>query len=1030
MKRYKRQILVTAFWICIAVFPIRGQMIMRTPKQDSAIDKRRISVTIVGRAGAKTWLYVNDVLADSGEIRIDGQYDFLNIEVPEGPVQLRTEAIGAGNRLYKATRRVHIIGRPDTLIANKKSIELPADGQSTMTIHVRVKDAWGYQINRLKIANVFISKGTLTETDLDSLSPGYQVPIQESEFEFTVKSAAEVGSGKVNVRIDEKSLEIPLYYTTPLSRFILVGSMDAAASAAELGDKDHGTPKFTLADWTHQEGDIKNIPVSGRLAFYGKGSWLHKYQITASYDSRRTRDNQLFRDLDPDKQYALYGDASTIIYDAQTQSKFYGRIERNESSITLGDYNTDLRNTEFAKYDRSFNGFYSKINIAKQGLTTFATLNDRTMQLDEIRGEGISGYYYLTKSRITLNSDKVRIETRDRYHPEIIIRSEEKTRFIDYDINYVDGTLMFKQPVSSVDASGNPVYIIAIYEYQDNSDKSLIGGMRYEGAIQKFKLGSTFIVEEKKPSNFYLYGMDATLPVTKWLKLKGEFAQAQNTDFSNKKQTGNAYFTQIDFEPQKSVHLNGYYRKVEDDFFNPSQTGSRFEVGAEKYGTKNEIGLGKVGKIHSEFYRQFNDIGTVNEYHIQVANAFYEYNISKKTSAKLGYEDAERRKAGQDSTAEREYRSKMIHAQISHQWNKHFSTELEHEQNLAEGETTLPTGTSIGITYRLSERIELFLKQRLLDTKGKKTQTIFGIDSKLNRNTQMTGKYEIGGAAGEDWNRATIGLKNKWEVRKDLTLNFAFESTATMDSLEVPTPENNAISVGIEYLPDKPWKSSGKYELRQDKTVRKQVITLGSEYKILNGLSLIGRMEKTGANYLHSSNEIWNRNNYQLGMAYRPETHDIFNAVFKLQLLTDKNTHVAPKSELNRFIISSNGFLQVSAKLEFGLRFALRRLLDREIGLFSSKTTTSLYSIRTDYHLSNHWTTGMDLRLVYLSPISQSKIGTAGEIGYVFRKNMLAGVGYIFKKLDDSDFSYSEYNYANVYVVFRMKFSEDIFNWR
>lgn len=1028
MKRLKRHI---AFGILLlsGMLPLHAQMTIKSPQQDVAIEKGRIAITVVGKPGAKAWLYVNDVLADSGEIRIDGKYDFLNIDVPEGPVELRTEAVGAGNRIFKATRKVHVIGSPVTIIADKNTIEMPADSESVQTVKIEIQDAWGYRVGRIKTVTVSISKGHINAADLDSLSAGWQLPVVDGQAEIPVRASATVGQETISVRTGEAVLDISARYTTPLMEFMMVGSLDAAASLAETKDKNFDEPKFTLADWTYQEGQIKDIPASGRLAFYAKGSLLRKYQVTTSYDSRRTEDNQLFRDLDPNKQYALYGDASTLTYDAQTQSKFYGRIERNESFIVLGDFNTDLRATEFARYDRSFTGVYSKIHAGSQAVTGFATFNDRTMKLDEIRGEGISGYYYLDASQITTNSDKIYIETRDRYHPEEVLRSDEQVRYQDYDINYVDGTLMFKQPVASVDASGNPVYIVVSYECQSKSSKSLIGGLRYEGTVKNLRLGSTVIVEEKNPSNYYLYGADARIPVAKWLQVKGEVAQTRMPNYPADEQIGNAYSAEVELKPHKAVELKGYYRNVDEDFTNSSQTGSKFEVGAQKYGTSGSLNLGKAGKIRSEYYQQLSDEGTVNEQRTEAASANYEYSFSDKTSARVGYQDAMREKMGTDSTATSSYESKMLKGEVAHRWNSRLSTTFAHEQNLSGGETSMPSGTSIGLSYHITQQVELSLKQRLIASSERSTQTIFGIDSKVSKNSEVSGKYEIGGAAGEKLNRATIGLKNKWDVREDLSVNTAFESTATIDSLEVPTPDHSAISVGLEYLPNKPWKSSCKYELRQDQAVRKQVIILGGEVKILDGLSAITRIEDTRSKYLKTKNEVWNRGDYQLGIAYRPELSDVFNTIAKMQLIMEKNTHVAPKTRLNRLIVSTHGYWQAGRHLEFGIRFALRHILDEETGFFSSKTTSSLYALHSNYDY-RRWVIGMDLRWVNLSPLGQNKTGYAGEVGYLFRKNMTIGIGYVFKQLDDVDFSYSEYTYQNFYLIFRMKFSEDIFDWR
>jgi hypothetical protein len=1025
------QWMLAAVILASAPAAVRSQMIIKSPKKNNALEQGRIAVTVIGRPGATAVLSVNGTPADSGIIRIDGRYDFLSVTVPEGPVELRASSIGAGGRLFETTVPIHIIGRPAKLVADPQALELPADSQSTAGVRIRVQDAWGYPVTRSRNGNIRISSGSIADPDADSLSAGWQVPVRDGRMEFRVRTARVVGREDLTVEVGDASLQVPVRYTTPLSPLILVGSADAAVSARQWGVRDPGIPKFTLADFTEQESEWGGVPVSGRLAFYAKGALAKKYMATMSFDSRRTRTNQLFRDLDPDKQYALYGDASTLTYDAQTESKFYGKIERNESFLAVGDFNTEFRAAEFAKYDRSFNGVFGRIGWRGQTFSGFSTLNDRTMKLDEIRGEGISGYYFLTRGRITINSDKVRIETRDRYHPEVIVESDDLARFQDYDINAVDGTLMFKQPVPSQDAAGNPVFIVASYECQDGSTRNLIGGLRYDGSWRKkIRLGSTVIVEEKKPSNYYLAGADAVVPLGKWLEFKGEVAKSVSSDFGGAKRNGSAFRTEMKLSPIRALETNGYYRFVDEDFLNPSLTGSAFHVGSEKYGMDNSLRLGRFGRIQSQVYRQINEKATVNENWVSVANAFYEYPLSERTTAKLGYEDAERRRTGLDTVSSRNYRSKMIKAQITRRWWKRLSTTVEHEQNLAGGRTSLPTGTALGAALDVTQKIQLFAKQRLLSGAGRRTQTLLGIDSRLNANTLVTGKYEIGGVTGEKLSRASIGLKNKWAVRRDLTFNIALESTATLDSLEVATPENNAVSVGFEYLPDKPWKTAAKYELRQDKTLRKQVLSLGGESRIRAGLSAIGRYERTGTRYLKKSNDVWNRSEAQLGVAYRPENGDAFNGIAKVQILNDKNTHVAPGARLDRAVISAHGYWEPAARLEFGVRFAFRRLLDEETGLFRSRTTTTLYALRTEYTLHRRWSTGLDLRLVALAPAGQTKNGAAADINYMAKQNMQVGVGYVFKKLDDPDFAYSEYSYSNIYLVLRMKFSEGIFDWK
>lgn len=1010
--------------------PLWSQMVILSPKENSISTLQHIVVTVAGKPGASCRLFVNGTPADSGKIRIDGQYDFLNIPVPPGPVEIRTEAEGARNKTYNAVRNIHIVGPVANLKISRENIELPADGRSTTTLHAEIQDAWGKPVDRVKYVTLGIRNGAITDTDIDSAASGWQIPVSQSTLNFTILAADKVGQSEVTVDAGGKQFRIPVRYTTPLPPFMMVGSVDAAVSAFQNTDTIMTDPRFTLADYTRGESEINGIPVSGRMAFYARGSILRKYKVTASYDSRRTRENQLFRDIDPNEQYALYGDASTITYDAQTQSRFYGKIERNESHIVVGDYNTNMRSTEFTAYDRSFNGIRTNLQAAGQRVSGFATLNDRKMQLDEIRGEGISGYYFLKASRITINSDKVRIEVRDRYHPERIIKSEEKVRFADYDINYVDGTLMFKQPVPSVDASGNPVFIVAAYEYRSDDDKSMIGGIRYEGTWRnRFQIGSSFIMEEKEPANYMLYGADAVLPFFRWLEIRGEYARSRDTGFNSPQKTGSAYKTEISLKPHAVLSLDGYYRRVESDFYNPSKTGTQFEMGAEKYGASMGIHMGRFGTVRSGWYRQYNKLNTVNENHVEVTSAEYIYNVSERTKLSAGYEDAVRDQAGQDSTGMRNYNSRMIKGKISHQWTDRLATTAEHDQNLSGNENSLPTGTAVGVEYRLTDKLHVFAKERFLSEGERRTQTILGIDSRVTDNTQITSKYEIGGAAGEQLNRATIGLRNRWKVRPYLTLNFALESTATMDSLEVPTPDHSAVSVGYEYLPGQTCISTGKYELMQNQTLRKHVIVLANEMKINHGLSVINKIEHMHSIYKNNE-DVWIRGNYQLGFAWRPEMADVFNTVGKIQYLKDKNTHVMPAVIMDRIIASMHAFWQIRANLSIGGRFALRKLMDEESGFYKTSTLTSLIAFRTELEWHRRWTSSLDMRWVHMNPVNQNKFGLSVDAAYIFHRNMEIGLGYILKNLDDNDFSISEYNYSNFFLVFRMKFSEDLFDWR
>ena len=88
--------------------------------------------------------------------------------------------------------------------------------------------------------------------------------------------------------------------------------------------------------------DDSDLYFDGRLAFYAKGRILGKYLITAAFDSSKGRVEHLFdqvsvedneallRNLDPDRYYTVYGDSSTIGYDAQSEGKLYLALESEQ----------------------------------------------------------------------------------------------------------------------------------------------------------------------------------------------------------------------------------------------------------------------------------------------------------------------------------------------------------------------------------------------------------------------------------------------------------------------------------------------------------------------------------------------------------------------------------------------------------------------------------------------------------------------------------------------------------------------------
>ena len=1030
MKKVTLKILRTLLIICLWIGALPAQMLILDPVENSVTDLHHIAVSVMGKPSAEAKLFLNDDLVSTGKIRTDGIFDFLNISVPDGPISLRVEAIGARKRMYTAERNIHILGPPEQVLPYEEKVTLPADGETKKVLRFEIRDEWGYRLDYLKVVSLSIDYGMIVNNDIDSISDGIQVPINDGVVEVEIQAASKAGRAEMQIELMGKVFDYSLQYTTPQMPFILVGSFSGASSNYhDFGDNDD-TPN--VEEWRQDSTAIFGAPFlyGGRAAFYAKGTIFKKYGLTVSYDSKRNYTDQFYRDIDPNDQYALYGDASTLTYDAQSKSPLFVKVERNESSLIFGDFNTAISQGEFLAYNRTFNGLVADIKDKDHSLRGFATQTDREMKLDEIRGEGISGYYYLTESNVTEHSDKIVIITRDRYHSEEIIKYVKQIRFQDYSINYEDGSIMFKQPVASVDEDGNPITINIAYEHKSGKRETFIGGVRYDGTFfKKLRVGALAVMEEQDSSNYFLYGVNVSLPINKWVALKGEYAASSTPQISGNSLSGQAYKVEMQVKAFDFFNASAYYRTVDSAFVNNSQSGNSNEKGSTKYGVKGLLGNKATGLLSTEYYMQRNKMGTVNENTAEVFNTTYKKEVTKKANFVLAYENAKRNDdAAQDSIYSRQ--SSILRAKFNYQIIKKLTGFIERDQNLVTGDQSKPTFTGIGLKYSITEKIGLMVKYKRIEGENAGNQIVFGLDSKIGNNTDLTGKYEIGGATGDERNRATIGLRNKWSVTEDLTLNFAYENVSTSDRFETPTVDHQALSIAYEYLPEIPLKTSGKYEFNIKKETIQNNALFNIDLKVLNGLAIIVKTVYSRVDYRANDDDYTVKANNQLGLAYRPERSDQYNALLKAAYIVNKNTHVQNKINDQRFILSTHHYWQPLDKLEIGFRYAYRVVADEEIGLFKDRTSTNFFAMRLEYDLSLKWYAANDLRFIHLMPVNETKISSSIEVGYLIANNLQVGVGYAFNSFEDPDFALQNYTLRNFFLTLHMKFSENIFNWK
>uniref|UniRef100_UPI0035CBEA90 hypothetical protein n=1 Tax=uncultured Sphingomonas sp. TaxID=158754 RepID=UPI0035CBEA90 len=280
--------------------------------------------------------------------------------------------------------------------------------------------------------------------------------------------------------------EIKTWLSAPAGKWVVVGfgkgsvGYDTLSRAKGLGRSSH------------------DVVTDGQLALYAKGRIKGSWLLTMSYDSDRKldRDRGLLGTIDPNRYYTVYGDGTQQAYDAPTQGKLYLRLERRQFYALYGDFETGLTDTKLARYSRTMSGLKAELGTGRVHATAFAAKDDQLYGRDEIQGNGLSGPYRLSANDIVANSDKLRIETRDRYRSDKIVDTRQMVRHIDYDIDSQAGTILFREPILSRDSALNPVFIVVDYE-TENGTRTLAAGGRAAVKIGKtIEIGASLLRDE------------------------------------------------------------------------------------------------------------------------------------------------------------------------------------------------------------------------------------------------------------------------------------------------------------------------------------------------------------------------------------------------------------------------------------------------------------------------------------------------------------------------------------------------------
>ena len=131
------------------------------------------------------------------------------------------------------------------------------------------------------------------------------------------------------------------------------------------------------------------------------------------------------------------------------------RIDKNRSYLLYGDFTTasSAEVRKLSQTSRTLTGVKGVYDEAGARVTTYAARTSQQQQVEELRGLGLSGPYYLKGNFGSLveNTETVELIARDRNQPGVILKRTPLTRLVDYTFEPSLGRLMLLTPLASVD---------------------------------------------------------------------------------------------------------------------------------------------------------------------------------------------------------------------------------------------------------------------------------------------------------------------------------------------------------------------------------------------------------------------------------------------------------------------------------------------------------------------------------------------------------------------------------------------------
>ncbi|HBG04140.1 MAG: hypothetical protein A2075_01155 [Geobacteraceae bacterium GWC2_58_44] len=828
------------------------------------------------------------------------------------------------------------------------------------------------------------------------------------------------GEVQLTVPLNERDEQYRVWLTPEQRDWILVGIGEGTFGYRAISGKM--TP-------VSADAPEESLYQDGRLALFAKGTIQGKWLLTLAFDSAKGKPavgEGLFQTIDPDSYYTLYGDASQQQNEAASTDKLYLKIERDRFYALFGDYDTGLTVTELSRYSRTLNGLKSEYQGENLEFKLFGSNTGQLFVKDELRGDGTSGLYRLTRREIALSSEKVRIETRDRYRSEIVLASTTLARFADYTIDYDAGTIFFKAPVSSTDSQFNPVYIVIDYETENRGADSLTLGGRVGAKFRddNVKGGLSYIHEGQLNAHGDLFGVDLLWQINRELRVRGE-AAGSGTDFAGVRRSGSSYLAELE---QRSTELNArlYFRELGEGFGLGQQSAT--EEGTRKLGVDASYKIKERFTLNEQAYRQYN-LATGAVSNVVEAKGIY-------TAEQYGLSLGGRYASDLLEDGSSKSSQQLIAGANWLTLNKKLNLHVDHDQSLGQnGNVSFPTRTAFGADYKITPKLVLSGQQEFSSgDAGSSSNTSVGLKSTLwEGGAAHTGMQRNLNENGERL-FALFGLKQLWKLNDKWSVDGGLDRSQTVKGSQSYSVNANAapavgssedftaLSLGASYQ-EKMWSASSRVETRIADSENKRGVLTSLVGELAPGWGGSSRLR-----FYHSdaaSGEKKSSGELRLGLAYRPVAQrwillDRLDLILEQDRGGEATVDMDSRRIVNNLIANCKPYQRLQLSLQYGAKYAFEAIDHADYSGY-----TDLIGFEGRYDLTKSWDLGFRASIMHAWGSGQYAYSAGPSVGVNVVENAWISLGYNLVGFSDKDFSAADYTARGPFLRFRFKFDQN-----